>query len=175
MTTHTFWHRPVKNVDGLIAKLLEQRQITEKGCWVWTGALDGKGYGRIRLPKFFAPDSPRLVAVHRLAAHLWNGFDLASPLGICHKCDNPPCFNPLDLFEGTHPENVADAAGKNRLHFQFRTDEEGRRFCKNGHLITPENMHCPNRSDGRVTRQCKICYTEYMRLYHRRKYVPRAA
>ena len=154
--------------EQVTALLLEKRIVSESGCWEWTGALDGRGYGVLHALAFTNGER-RLIRVHRLAAHIWNGLDLASELLVCHKCDNPPCFNPAHLFEGSDTANMADARRKNRMFIQFRMDDQGREFCSNGHLITPENTCLPQRSDGRKCRQCRICYNEYMRAFNARQ------
>jgi hypothetical protein len=56
----------------------------------------------------------RVYLVHRLSAHAFLGFDLRSCLFVCHKCDNPPCFNPNHLFVGTNADNLRDMASKGR-------------------------------------------------------------
>lgn len=33
---------------------------------------------------------------------------------ICHKCDNPPCCNPLHLYAGSHSDNANDRTERNR-------------------------------------------------------------
>jgi hypothetical protein len=54
------------------------------------------------------------VAVPRVAAAVYLGFDLQDELLICHHCDNPLCFNPEHLFPGTSLDNNRDMAGKGR-------------------------------------------------------------
>jgi hypothetical protein len=93
------------------------------GCWNWTGAHNGGGYGH----KYH---NGRQERVHRLAAHFYLGFDLKSSLQVLHRCDNPACFNPKHLFIGTQLENMKDCVEKGRLnvaHFGHRCSEETKR------------------------------------------------
>lgn len=72
-------------------------------CWLWTGMTCG-GYGRIKV-------NGQAIGAHRIAWTLTNG---ATPLDICHKCDNPPCCNPAHLFAAEHVVNMRDMAEKLR-------------------------------------------------------------
>jgi hypothetical protein len=38
----------------------------------------------------------------------------------CHHCDNPPCCNPVHLFQGTHLDNNLDSKIKGRNSFGER-------------------------------------------------------
>lgn len=92
-------------------RLTDRREIVESGCWEWRGFRDPKGYGRIQW------QGRKSALVHRVAAHYALGLDLDDfSTNVCHRCDNPPCFNPEHLFLGTHRENMLDAQAKGRLH-----------------------------------------------------------
>lgn len=70
-------------------------------CWLWTGALDGKGYGTITIA-----GQARTASVVSWA--LTRG--PIPPMGlICHHCDTPPCVRPDHLFLGDHSLNRVDA------------------------------------------------------------------
>lgn len=78
-------------------------QKTE-GCWLWTGAKNEHGYGRIGL------DHKAVQATHTswfLAHGYWPRF-------LCHSCDTPACVRPDHLFEGDHEINAADRDQKGR-------------------------------------------------------------
>src|SRR4051812_8680997 len=75
---------------------------------LWTGAITAAGYGALSV-------NGRVLYVHRLAAHLYLAFDLASPMYVLHACDVPNCINPDHLFIGTHADNMQDAAAKKRM------------------------------------------------------------
>ncbi len=76
--------------------------------WVWTGAADQLGYGRINISR-----RDGTILVHRLSWELTHG-QIPSGMCVCHKCDFPPCVNPDHLFIGTHSENMRDMGRKNR-------------------------------------------------------------
>jgi len=83
--------------------LLEEGWFLNKTCWEWNGKLDGCGYGVISRYR-----------VHRLSYALFvSDFHLVS--FICHKCDNPKCYNPVHLYEGDAKSNGKDAATRKRV------------------------------------------------------------
>lgn len=79
-------------------------------CREWTGSMYSNGYGFVTIP-----GSGKSVSVHRLAAHLWKGFDLNADLVVCHRCDNRKCFNPKHLWIGTQSDNIKDGFIKGRM------------------------------------------------------------
>lgn len=75
-------------------------------CWEWKKSKAGNGYGVLSFYK-------RNYYVHRLSYRLFIG-EIPNGLFVCHKCDNPACFNPDHLFLGTAKDNVNDMIKKGR-------------------------------------------------------------
>jgi hypothetical protein len=76
------------------------------GCWEWSAALDGKGYGVLR-------DGAKLIRAHRASYQLHIG-EIPKEMCVCHKCDNPLCCNPEHLFLGNAQDNINDKVAKGR-------------------------------------------------------------
>lgn len=85
---------------------------TTDACIEWPYAHTMFGYGCVQF-------QGRQDMVHRISYLLTYG-EIPNGQFVCHKCDNPPCFNPLHLFLGTHQENIQDASIKGRMHTGIR-------------------------------------------------------
>lgn len=82
-------------------RLLKNRSISLRGCWEWIAYRSNEGYGRICI-------NGKVKRTHRIA---WEFFMGPIPIGlfVCHRCDNPPCFNPRHLYLATNSQNMKDA------------------------------------------------------------------
>lgn len=117
-------------------------------CWLWTGCLDTKGYGQIRI-------NGRMELVHKVVWKILRG---SFPEGLeqDHLCRVPRCANP-DHFEWvTHQENCRRSAWGLRTH------------CAKGHAFTDENTVLRRRHRGRMIRTCLECEREHLRSQRRK-------
>lgn len=88
------------------------------GCWVWTGAISGKGHGRFQIADGYRPTPAGpparktfVVIAHRFGYALQYGVDelLDVPI-VSHRCDNPLCQRPGCWRESNHRANGQDYA-----------------------------------------------------------------
>jgi hypothetical protein len=80
------------------------------GCWEWVGARFDSGYGAFkrRVDGEWKQQRAHRVAYELAVRPIPNG------MLVCHRCDNPPCCNPLHLFLGSGTDNQQDMIQKGR-------------------------------------------------------------
>lgn len=88
---------------------MAQIYYAESGCWNFTGALNGDGYGAIK-------SNGVQWRAHRLSWTLHHG-EIPSKLDVLHKCiGNRRCCNPEHLYLGTVRQNTDDRMAQGRQH-----------------------------------------------------------
>ncbi len=131
-------------------------------CWEWTGARQGRGYGKVGVGK------AKSALAHRVSYELSNG-PIPDGMIVCHRCDNPPCVRPDHLFLGDDLANALDreSKGRNRMgpaRAASKAKALDRTHCANGHEYTPENT----RIDPNGARRCRACHREAARRHRSR-------
>jgi len=114
------------------------------GCWLFTGGLTEKGYGKVRY-KY------HVVSIHRLSAYLSLELDINDKsIHALHKkeCPHKNCGNPEHIYLGDNTDNIRDAVGKHYSPRKFIT------HCKYGHPLSGDNLYI-SPTDGR--RRCNTC------------------
>ena len=91
----------------LASRMLVRRRILSGGCWTFPDT--GHEYSRIRLDR-------KEYYAHRIIFWVIGGGWVERDEVICHRCDNPRCWNPEHLMRGNQTENLQDCAQKGRLN-----------------------------------------------------------
>jgi hypothetical protein len=148
-------------------RLWDRVEKTASGCWVFGGARDRKGYGRIgfRGTNWHAA---------RVAWTLTYG-EIPPRTMVLHHCDNPPCIRPEHLFLGTAQDNSDDAWQKGRATISAMVQasvkkRREKRICKHGHPLEGVNLYV----NAKGERGCKICRSVARRRYECRRRVTSA-
>jgi hypothetical protein len=90
--------------EDIMSYIRKHSFIEQNGCWLWTRAGNGSGYGVIYIKK-------KAKLIHRLA---WEQLVGPIPEGmyVLHKCDNRDCWNPDHLYIGTAEDNKFDEVSR---------------------------------------------------------------
>lgn len=97
-------------VKSLRTRLMLHKHINQlTNCWEWTGSKNQGGYGMLGS----MIEGGNSVYAHR-ASWIVNHGPIPEGHVVCHKCDNPACFNPDHLWIGSDAENTQDRVQKKR-------------------------------------------------------------
>lgn len=125
-------------MPDLMERLSEKYVEDAAGCWLWTAAVGGGGYGYLWA-------HGRVARAHRVAYELHVG-PIPEGLDLDHLCRNRLCVNPEHLEPVTRSENL-----RRGLHGGGPIPKAE---CKRGHPFDAENTRIT--STGK--RRCRACH-----------------
>lgn len=128
----------------------------DSGCWEWQGHRLPKGYGHFR------GLTAKNVKAHRFAYELLVG-PIPDGLRVLHRCDNPPCVNPVHLFLGTDKDNSDDKIAKGR----YVSWNSLKTHCPQGHEYSEANTKWWGPRG--LFRVCRTCHRTRNRQWKRVK------
>lgn len=99
-----------------------------RGCWIWTGSVNAKGYGQMSQGR----RGLRPLQTHRVSWQLHYG-QIPDGLLVLHSCDNPRCVRPDHLFLGTAADNTADMVAKERGRWQRNAPHKHKEVANANH------------------------------------------
>lgn len=134
-----------RNLENLFKKI----NVTESGCWEWTGAKS-RGYGVFKIRAIRAS----ALMAHRLCYELVHG-KVDDALDVHHKvedgCIGPACCNPDHLKPIARKEHLVGYT-PNSVAAKYRNAKA----CYRGHEYTIETM----RMSPKGVRRCLVCERE---------------
>lgn len=101
---------PRANTFEMILALVQQCEHGEtctECCWLWTGQVDHKGYGKVSYLNV-----KRIV--HSLLFKWKTGIPIATRINALHTCDTPLCCNWNHIYSGSPQDNSNDRVNRDR-------------------------------------------------------------
>ncbi len=121
-----------------LLRALEDLSMPEpnSGCYLWIGALNSKGYGKIGTRRDCKETLAHRASYRHHKGVIPEGFD------VDHRCHVRCCINPDHLEAVPHLVNVRRSDNFNRL----------KKHCKNGHEFVGNNIYV-----WKGYRHCRTC------------------
>lgn len=122
------------------------------GCWLWTGAQSGPGYGSV-------VHEGRNTTPHRAVYRILRG-EIPEGLELDHLCRNRLCCNPEHLEAVTHKENLHRSPHFVNGGWDWVRDPSKRTrgtHCRKGHERTSENAYIGKNGQWK----CRVCLREW--------------
>lgn len=133
------------NSTPLLERMGRKIRVADSGCWIWTGAPDTDGYGRIQI-------GGKSERAHRVTWALLNGYPPPG-LELDHVCRVRACVNPAHLELVTRRENLLRGIG-------WGARNAAKTGCPRGHPY--------NRIGSNGGRRCSQCDNESQHRYRAR-------
>ena len=104
-----------RNVKPLRERLWLRITVDEHtGCWLWTGAKNKAGYGRVAMPT--GTQGGRTELVHRVTYTEYVG-PIPEGLVLDHTCHDPEvCIDPCPHTACCNPEHLEPVTQRENLH-----------------------------------------------------------
>lgn len=129
-------------------RVLARIRVTERGCWVFTGALNKEGYGVVGRGRRGEGTMLAHVAVFEAV----NG-PVPEGMEVDHTCLVHACCNPAHLEPVTHAENMRRAWAAGLLTMPPGSAiNAAKTHCPKGHPYDETNTYRISRE-----RRCRAC------------------
>lgn len=132
------------NATDVLARLWERTTVGTGSCWLWTGSVDGSGYGRISV-------GGRMRGTHRVGYAILGRDELTGGQVLHHRCRVRRCWNPDHLEQTTTRRNTLLGDGPTARHARAT-------HCPQRHEYTEDNTR-----HARGRRHCRACHRERLR------------
>lgn len=142
-----------------VAGWLARTVINENGCWIWTGAKKGGGYGNVGVIR--VDGTKGNAGLHRVVYEHLIG-PVPEGLELDHLCRNRACCNPDHLEPVTRSVNLRRGVGVGGRRLPLKT------HCHRGHAFDEANTWVCKKTG---VRKCRACDREN----HRRAAAERKA
>lgn len=105
------WFEMSDGVRVNMGRILDRLSVGPGGCWLWEGATDRGGHGKIMGRK----SDGRITTsyIHRAMYECHFG-PIPTGLYVIHECDMPNCANPSHLRCGTQEDNIRGGLKRGR-------------------------------------------------------------